>query len=365
MAKKLASDKALFTVVVLLVAFGLVMVFSASAALARGHGGGLTANPFLVKQGLAAGIGVVAMLAAMHVDYRTWKRPVVVYAALLGVVGLLAAVLLVGPELNGTRRWFVFGPLSLQPSELAKLALVPFVAYHLEKKEDRVNRPELLLPVGAATALVAGLILLGPDLGTAALVVATVLLMVFLAGLAWRSIAIAVAVLVPLGVVALLAAPYRRARLLSFLDPEADPLGAGYQVLQSLIAVGSGGLFGVGLGNSGQKLFFLPYPHSDFIYAIIAEELGFIGALTVLALFAVLLWRGTAAALHAPDAFGRYLGFGLTGILVLQAFINVSVTVSLLPTKGIPLPFLSYGGSSLVVSMAACGVLLNLSEHAS
>jgi cell division protein FtsW len=136
-------------------------------------------------------------------------------------------------------------------------------------------------------------------------------------------------------------------------------------VLQSLIAVGSGGLFGVGLGNSGQKLFFLPYPHSDFIYAIVAEELGFLGAVTVLALFAVLLWRGTVAALHAPDAFGRYLGFGLTGVLVLQALINVSVTVSLLPTKGIPLPFLSYGGSSLVVSMAACGVLLNLSEHAS
>jgi cell division protein FtsW len=363
MAKKLASDKALFTVVVLLVAFGLVMVFSASAALARGQGGG--ANPFLVKQGLAAAVGVVAMLAAMHVDYRTWKRPIVVYAALAAVVVLLAAVLMVGPVLNGTRRWFVFGPLSVQPSEIAKLALVPFVAYHLEKKEDRVNRPELLLPVGLATALVGGLVLLGPDLGTAALIVATVLLMVFLAGLRWRTVLLGGAMLLPLGVLALLAAPYRRQRLLAFLDPEADPLGAGYQALQSLIAVGSGGLFGVGLGNSGQKLFFLPYPHSDFIYAIVAEELGFVGALAVLALFAVLLWRGTAAALHAPDAFGRYLGLGLTGILVLQALINVSVTVSLLPTKGIPLPFLSYGGSSLVVSMAACGVLLNLSEHAS
>lgn len=366
MAKKLASDKALFTVVVLLVAFGLVMVFSASAALARGQGGGgLTANPFLVKQGLAAAVGVVAMLAAMHVDYRTWKRPVVVYLALAAAVTLLAAVLLAGPEINGTRRWFDLGPLSVQPSEIAKLALVPFVAYHLEKKADRVNRPELLLPVGLATALVGGLVLLGPDLGTAALIVATVLLMVFLAGLRWRTVLLGGAVLLPLGVLALLAAPYRRQRLLAFLDPESDPLGAGYQVLQSLIAVGSGGLFGVGLGNSGQKLFFLPYPHSDFIYAIVAEELGFVGALAVLALFGVLLWRGTAAALHAPDAFGRYLGLGLTGILVLQALINVSVTVSLLPTKGIPLPFLSYGGSSLVVSMAACGVLLNLSEHAS
>lgn len=367
MAKKLASDKALFTVVVLLVAFGLVMVFSASAAVARGAGGGAsgTANPFLVKQGLAAAVGVVAMLAAMHVDYRTWKRPLLVYGGLVGVVALLAAVLLVGPTLNGTRRWFVLGPLSMQPSELAKLALVPFVAYQLERKEERVNRPELLLPVGVATALVAGLVVLGPDMGTAALLVAAVALMLFLAGLSWRSVLLGAGFLVPLGALVLLSAPYRRQRLLAFLNPEADPLGAGYQALQSLIAVGSGGVFGVGLGNSGQKLFFLPYPHSDFIYAIVAEELGMIGALAVLALFAVLLWRGAAAAVRAPDAFGRHLGLGLTGILVLQALINVSVAVSLLPTKGIPLPFLSYGGSSLVVSMAACGVLLNLSEHAS
>ena len=363
MAKKLASDKALFTVVVLLVAFGLVMVFSASAALARGHGGGLTANPFLVKQGLAAGIGVVAMLAAMHIDYRTWKRPAVVYAGLLAVVALLAAVLLVGPVLNGTRRWFVLGPLSVQPSEIAKLALVPFVAYQLERKADRVNRPELLLPVGLATALVGGLVLLGPDLGTAALIVATVLLMVFLAGLRWRAVLLGAAVLLPLGMLAVLGEGYRRQRLLAFLDPEADPLGAGYQVLQSLIAVGSGGLFGVGLGNSGQKLFFLPYPHSDFIYAIVAEELGLIGALAVLALFALLLWRGVVAGSRAPDLFGRYLAWGITATLVLQALINVSVAVALLPTKGIPLPFISYGGSSLVASLAACGVLLNLSEH--
>jgi len=156
---------------------------------------------------------------------------------------------------------------------------------------------------------------------------------------------------------------YRRERLFAFLDPMADPLGAGYQVLQSLIAVGAGGVFGVGLGNSGQKLLYLPHPHSDFIYAIVAEELGMIGALTVVALFLVLLWRGVRAALHAPDLFGRYLGLGLTAVLVLQALINVSVAIALLPTKGIPLPFLSYGGSSLVVSMTAAGMLLNLSEH--
>jgi cell division protein FtsW len=364
MAKKRASDKVLFTVVVLLVAGGLVMVYSASAAVARGDGGGggLLGNPYLVKQSAAALVGLVAMLAAMHLDYRHLKRPAVAWGLMLGAVGLLVAVLF-APELNGTRRWFVVGPFSLQPSELAKLALVPFVAYHLERKADRVDGPELLIPVGAAAGLAAILVLLQPDLGTSALMVATVLLMLFVAGLSWRRMLLGATVLAPLAAVALWAAPYRRQRLLAFLDPEADPLGAGYQVLQSLIAVGSGGVFGLGLGNSAQKLFFLPYPHSDFIYAIVAEELGLVGAVAVLGLFLVLLWRGLRAASRAPDPFGRHLGLGITAFLVLQALINISVAVALLPTKGIPLPFLSYGGSSLVVSMTGCGLLLNLSEH--
>ena len=363
MAKKLASDKVLFTVVVLLLALGLVMVYSASAAVARDQvGGSAVANPFLVKQAVAAGIGLVALLIAMHVDYRWLKRPAVAYALLGGAVVLLVAVLF-QPLMNGTRRWFFLGPVSVQPSELAKLALIPFVAYHLDRKEDRVNRPELLVPVGVATAALAGLVLLQPDFGTSFLLVGTVCLMLFLAGLSLRYVALATAVMAPLLAVLVWSEGYRRQRLFAFLDPEADPLGAGYQVLQSLIAVGTGGVFGVGLGNSGQKLFFLPQPHSDFIYAIVAEELGLIGALAVLALFLVLLWRGVRAALHAPDAFGRYLGLGLVSVLVLQALVNISVAIALLPTKGIPLPFLSYGGSSLVVSLTACGLLLNLSEH--
>ncbi len=365
MAKKLASDKVLFTCVVLLVGFGLVMVYSASSAVARSEasrGAGLLGNPFLVKQGLAAALGMALLLVAMHVDYRLLKRPLVAWGALGVVVALLVAVLF-SPELNGTRRWFFLGGFSLQPSEIAKLALVPFVAYQLERKQDRIDRPELLVPVGLATALVAGLVLLEPDMGTAVLLVAAVLVMVFLAGLPWRYLATGAVALVPLLFALMVSADYRRQRLLTFLDPEADPLGAGYQVLQSLIAVGSGGVLGLGLGNSAQKLFFLPQPHSDFIFAIVSEELGMAGALVVVALFLVLLWRGLRAALHAPDAFGRHLGIGLTALLVLQAFINISVAVALLPTKGIPLPFLSYGGSSLVASMAACGVLLNLSEH--
>lgn len=364
MAKKLASDKVLFTVVVLLVGFGLVMVYSASAAVARVEvgAGSPVANPFLVKQAVAAAIGLAGMLVAMHVDYRRLKEPAVVYALFAGLLVLLVLVLF-QPVVNGTRRWFFLGPLSLQPSELAKLVLIPYLAYQIERKAGEVDRPEFLLPAAVATALVAGLILLEPDYGTAVLLVGTAGLMVFLAGLAWRRIALGGLVVAPVLAVLMVAEGYRRERLFAFLDPAADPLGTGYQVLQSLIAVGAGGVLGVGLGNSGQKLFYLPHPHSDFIYAIVAEELGMIGALAVVALFLVLLWRGVRAALHAPDLFGRHLGLGLTAVLVLQALINVSVALALLPTKGIPLPFLSYGGSSLVVSMTAAGVLLNLSEH--
>lgn len=360
MAKKLAFDKVLFTTVALLVIFGLVMVYSASAAVARDRA--VTVNPFLVKQGIAAALGLVAMGLAMHFDYRRLQRPWVVYGLLAGMLGMLVAVLF-QPELNGTRRWFHFGGVSLQASELAKLAFVPFLAWQIARKPDRVNHPDLLLPVGFVTCLTAGLILLQPDLGTAVLLATTAFVLVFLAGLSWRYVAAGVAAALPLLYLAVVAVPYRRQRLFAFLDPEADPYGAGFQALQSLIAVGSGGVLGLGPGASHQKLYFLPHPHSDFIYAIVAEELGIIGAGAVLALFAVLAWRGARAAWRAPDPFGRYLGWGLTGILVLQALINISVAVALLPTKGIPLPFISYGGSSLVVSMTACGILLNLSQH--
>jgi len=364
MAKKLASDKVLFTVVILLVGFGLVMVYSASAAVARGNSEtGSGVNPFLVKQGLAAVIGLAAMLVAMHVDYRILKRPAVVYTLLAGAVVLLVAVLF-QPVMNGTRRWFFLGPISVQPAELAKLALIPFVAYQLDRKLDRVNRPELLVPVGLAVGLITGLILMQPDFGTSVLLLVTIGTMLFTAGLAWRFVGLGASTALPALAFLIYSEGYRRERFLAFLDPEKDPLGTGYQVLQSLIAVGAGGVLGVGLGNSGQKLFYLPQPHTDFIYAIVAEELGMLGALTVLGLFLVLLWRGLLAARHAPDAFGRFLGIGLTAVLVVQALINISVATALLPTKGIPLPFLSYGGSSLVVSMAASGVLLNLSEHA-
>jgi len=360
MAKRLAFDRVLFSTVVALVGLGLIMVYSASGALARDHGQDV--NPFLFKQALAAMLGFADMGVAMHVDYRALRRPLVVYALVGGALALLVAVLF-GPELNHTRRWFFVGGLSVQPSELAKLALIPFLAYQLEKKQGQVNTPQLLIPCAAMVGLLAGLVLLEPDMGTAALLVGAALLVLFLAGLSWRWVLLGAAAAGPIGWFLIFSADYRRARWLAFLDPEKDPLGGGFQALQSLIAVGSGGVFGLGPGASVQKLFFLPYPHSDFIFAIVAEELGMIGALGLLGLFAVLLWRGVRAGLRSPDPLGRYLAWGFTGILLLQALINISVALALLPTKGIPLPFISYGGSSLVVSMTICGVLLNVSQH--
>jgi cell division protein FtsW len=359
MAKKLAFDKVLFTTVVLLMFFGLVMVYSASAALSHNHGFG----HFLVKQALAAGLGLLLMGCLMHLDYRRLREPAVIYT-LMGLCLVLLVAVLFSPQLNATRRWFFLAGISVQPSELAKLALIPFLAYQIEKKEERVNELSFLVPAGFFTAVTASLILLEPDMGTAVLLCATFFLMIFLAGLSWRYILAALAVVPPLLGALVMMEPYRRQRLFAFLDPEKDPLGSGFQALQSLIAVGSGGVFGLGPGKSMQKLFFLPHPESDFIFSIVAEELGMIGALAVVVAFAVLAWRGLAAGAKAPDAFGRYLAWGLTGVLVIQALLNVSVTVALLPTKGIPLPFISYGGSSLVVTLCICGVLLNLSQHA-
>ncbi|HUF78717.1 MAG TPA: putative lipid II flippase FtsW [Thermoanaerobaculia bacterium] len=363
MAKKLAYDRVLFGTVALAVGFGLVMVYSASAGLARADAeGGLELNPYVAKQVLAAVLGLAAMALAMHVDYRHLRRPAVVYALVAGAVALLVLVLY-GPEINGTHRWFRLGPLSVQPSELAKLALVPFVAYQIEKKPERVNQPAVLAPVLVATGTIVGLVLLQPDFGTAVLLLVAVLLVLFLAGLAWRFLVTGAMVTLPLLALLVLSAEYRRRRLFAFLDPESDPLGASFQAHQSLIAVGSGGLLGLGPGGSVQKLNYLPHPHSDYVFAIAAEELGLLGAAAVLALFAVILWRGVRAGAGAPDLFGRYLAWGLTGVLVIQALIHVSVCLALAPSKGIPLPFISYGGSSLVVSMVACGILLNVSEH--
>lgn len=359
MAKKLAFDKVLFTTVVVLLCLGLAMVYSASAAYAREEGG---LSSFVVKQSIAAVLGMLAMAVIMHLDYRTLRRPLIVYGGVVLVLLLLVAVLF-SPEINGTSRWFVIGGFSFQPSELAKLALVLFIAYQLDRKLETGSQRSFALPCVILTGLMSALILLETDLGTTVLLGAIAVLMLFVAGLDWRWLLGGMALTLPVMVFQVLMVPYRKARLLAFLDPSLDPQATGYQASQSLIAVGSGGLFGLGPGNSVQKLYFLPYPHSDFIYSIVSEELGLIGALSVLGLFVVLLWRGVRAGAQAPDILGRYLAWGFTAMLTIQAFIHMSVVLSLLPTKGIPLPLISYGGSSLLTTMAACGVILNVSQH--
>jgi cell division protein FtsW len=358
MAKKLAFDKLLFTAIALLVSIGLVMVYSASAALARDH----SVNSFLVKQSLAACLGLALMIWLMHFDYRRLRSPLVIHSLLFGVLALLIVVLF-APELNNTRRWIFLAGISVQPSELAKLAVIPFLAYQIEKRQGQVNQLTFLASMALVTGLFCALILLEPDMGTAVLLLTTVALMLFLSGLSWAWVGGGLALLPPLLGFLVMAEPYRRERFFIFLDPEKDPLGSGFQALQSLIAVGSGGLLGLGPGQSVQKLYFLPHPESDFIFSIVAEELGMIGGLALLAVFGVFAWRGLRAGYRAPDLFGRYLGWGLTCVITMQALLNVSVTIALLPTKGIPLPFISYGGSSLVVTLCACGVLLNISQH--
>ena len=359
MAKKLAFDKILFTVVIVLVGIGLTAVYSASAAFARDQGSRF--NLFLVKQGMSALVGILAMWVLMHVDYRHLKRRGVLCGLVGGVLVLLVAVLF-APELNNAHRWLFAGGVSIQPSELAKFAVVVFVAYQISTKRDRDTR-ELITPIALLLGLVAALILLQPDLGTTALICGTTVLMLFLAGLRWRYFIGGFAALLPALWLAIYSVPYRRKRLMAFLDPDLEPLRSGYQARQSLIAVGSGGLAGRGLGDSLQKLYFLPHPHSDFVFSIVGEELGLIGAMTVVMLFGILVWRGLRAGWNAPDDFGRYLAWGLTGVVALQALIHISVSLALMPTKGIPLPFISYGGSSLVVSLIACGVVLNVSQH--
>ena len=359
MAKKLAFDKILFTTIIVLVGLGLTAVFSASDAFARDQGHRF--NLFLVKQAVAALVGLLVMWIMMHVDYRHLRQRRVMFG-LLGVVLVLLVAVLFAPELNNTRRWLFLGGIPVQPSELAKLGVIAFVAYQIQAKQGRESR-ELILPCSLLLGVVAALILLQPDLGTTVLICGATILMLFLAGVEWKYFAAGFVALLPALWFLIYSVPYRRQRLMAFLDPDLEPLRSGYQARQSLIAIGSGGIMGRGLGESLQKLYFLPHPHSDFVYSIVGEEMGLIGGVGVLGLFSVFAWRGLRTGVRAPDVFGRYLAWGLTGVLVMQALIHMSVALALMPTKGIPLPFISYGGSSLVVSLAACGVLLNISQH--
>ena len=364
MARKLKSDKVLFLATLLLVCASVVMVYSASAVLAMGR---FQQPPwfFLLKQVVWAVLGIGLLAAAMRVDYRLLRSPLVIRAGLAICVAALILVFF-GPAINGTRRWFSIGGVGIQPSELAKVAVILFTAATLERRMAKTDRvAHALAPVFLVTGLVCGLIVLEPDFGTAFTLLMIVGVMVFAAGLPYRYLAGLTLVFAPLLFAVLVSAPYRVQRLLAFLDPWADPQGAGYQVIQSQIAVGTGGLLGQGLMAGVQKLFYLPHPHTDFIYAVIAEETGLLGALVVLICFGVILWRGLDIAASAPDRFGAFLAVGITMMVTFQAFFNISVVLGLLPTKGIPLPFVSAGGSSLLINLLAMGILLNVSQHTS
>ncbi len=363
MARTLRSDKLLFWATLLLVGVGLVMVYSASAvqALAKYH----SPTYFLFKQLVWAGIGFALLLVTMRIDYHQYRRPAVIWTLLGIVVVALFAVFLFG-SINGTRRWIAVAGISFQPSELAKLAAIIFTAALLEQRMHRVNEIEhTLLPIGIMTAVLGGLIMKEPDFGTAVMLVLIVMTMVFSAGLSYRYLIGSLLVLLPSAAILVLSSDYRRRRLMSFLDPWQDPLGAGFQKIQSLIAVGSGGALGKGLMAGVQKLFYIPEAHTDYIFAVIAEELGLVGTTCVLLCFAVIAWRGLRTSLLAPDRFGSLLALGLTAMMTLQALMNMSVVIGLLPSKGIPLPFVSNGGSSLVVNFLAMGILLNVAQQAS
>jgi len=357
----LAIDKPLFATTVAMISLGLLMVYSSSYHLSQQIWG--SGTHFLLRQAFAAIIGVAAMVLALRIDYRVYKGRPIVVLAVAGTLALLLLVLVAGSG-TGARRWLVVGPLRLQPAEIAKLSIVLFLASYLARKDEDINDWwKGLFPALAVIGVFALLILREPDLGTAAAIVTVAAIMLCVAGLAWRYI-------IGLGTLALAAAAaqvmmtgYQTRRILAFVNPWGDPLDVGFQTVQSLIAVGTGGVTGLGLAEGKQKLSFLPEPHTDFIYAVIGEELGLLGAIFVVLGFLVILWRGLRASAAAPDKFGFYLGIGLTAGLVMQALLNMSVVVNLVPTTGIPLPLISYGGSSLVTTCAAIGVLLNISQH--
>ncbi|MDQ1613936.1 MAG: cell division protein FtsW [Pyrinomonadaceae bacterium] len=361
MARKLQADEWLFAATVGLALFGVVMVYSASANLAFVENG--TQYHYVKKQAVWTVAGLLAMMGAMHFDYGRLRDRRVVIALVAGTVVMLFAVFAF-PRINGAHRWIRFGGASLQPSELSKLALAVFLARFLER---RAGEEHALLKTFVPCVLMTGLYVLlvaaEPDLGTAMMlgVVSVVLLFAAGARLLYLGVLGAAGLVGIFFMIVLF--PWRLGRVTAFLDPWADAQGTGFQVVQSLIAVGSGGTDGLGFAQGRQKMLFLPFAHSDFIFAVVGEELGLLGALTLVAVFGLFLWRGVRAARRAPDRFGMLLGLAIVVGIVAQALFNISVVLSLVPTKGIPLPFISYGGSSMMLTLLSVGVLLNISQQ--
>ncbi|CAM3186261.1 stage V sporulation protein E [Sporolactobacillus spathodeae] len=359
--RRSTPDRLLLFATFALLVIGLVMVYSASVVSASNKFG--DALYFLKRQMLFAGVGVALLLAVMKIDYHVWRK----YAKIgLGVCFLLLLIVLipgVGLARGGARSWLGIGAFSIQPSEFMKFALIIYLAKHLTERQNKLDRFARGLLVELSPVLLAfGLIMLQPDLGTGMVLVLTCLTMIFVAGARIKHF-LMMGLAGVCGFAALIISePYRMKRITSFLDPWQDPNYTGFQIIQSLLAIGPGGLFGFGLGQSRQKYQFLPEAQNDFIFSIISEELGLIGAVFVLLLFCLLLWRGILIAIKAPDLFGTLLAVGITGMIAIQVMINIAVVTGLIPVTGITLPFLSYGGSSLTLILVSIGILLNISK---
>ncbi|GEN06614.1 cell division protein FtsW [Myxococcus fulvus] len=356
-------DPILLCAVLALVTMGLVMVYSASAVLAQDKLG--DSLYFFKRQVTAAGLGLVAMAVAMKVGWRKlarWAYPLLLAAIVLLV---LVAIPGIGSTAGGARRWIRLPGFSLQPAEVAKFAWVVYLSYSLAKKREKVATFSVgFLPHLALCGILVMLCMLQPDFGSSVLLVFMLFVLLFAAGAKLSYLVGSILLALPLAYVAIASSPYRMKRILAFLDPWAHRHDVGYQVAESLMSIGSGGVSGLGLGDGRQKLFFLPEAHTDFIFAILGEETGLIGVGVLVVLYAIVLWRGVRASLAAGESFGTYLGLGISSIIAFQATVNMCVAMGLLPTKGLTLPFVSYGGSSLVVLMGAAGVLLSLSASA-
>lgn len=360
MAKRLATDRVLLGVAVILFGAGLLMLWSASQPFS--DGARVSGEAIMARQLFFATLGVAVMLASLRFDYRILRSRTAAFS-ILGLAMLLLLAALASPSVNETNRWIRLGGISFQPSEFAKLAIVIFLASEFERRARSLSTFKDLLAPGSGVALVALLVYLEPDFGSAIHIVLVASAMAFLAGVPVRLFVLGGAVMLPVLMLGITSASYRLDRIFAFLDPWAQRQGTGYQLIQSVIAVGSGGPFGRGFMKGEQKASFLPYPYSDFIFGVVGEELGFIGALIVVGLFLVFLWRGLRTAQRAPDMFGRLLAAGLSITIVSQAFINMGVVLGLTPTKGIPLPFFSAGGTSLVLCLLSVGIVLNVSQH--
>lgn len=360
--KKINFDLILFFAIIVISLFGVLMIYSSSSIWAEYKFG--DSFKYLKNQSLFLIIGIVLMITVSKIDYKKYKSKANLILGICFILLVLVLIPGIGSVRNGSRSWFGIGPFGIQPSEFMKLTLIIFTAKYLEKNAKLVTDVKKgVFPILGITLLAFGIIMLQPDFGTGTIIVMTIVCMLFVSGVKMNFF-MKIGVIGLIGVVALiLVAPYRLARILSFIDPWKDPLGTGFQIIQSLYAIGPGGLLGMGLGNSIQKHFYLPEPQTDFIFSIISEELGFLGVIIVSGLFLTIIYRGIKISLNSKDLFGKYLGFGMIFQLSFQAVLNLMVVVGLIPVTGVTLPFLSYGGSSLLITMISMGILLNISRN--